>query len=91
VDSVAQDLAGEGLVVLAVNVGESKRKVKRYLQESPRSFKIALTEDTNLAAAFAARGFPFYVLIDREGRIAATQRGSGGEQASYRLLGKVGQ
>jgi thiol-disulfide isomerase/thioredoxin len=92
VDSVAQDLAGEGLVVLAVNVGESKRKVKQYLEDFPRSCKIALTEDTNLAAVFAARSFPFYVVIDREGRIAATQRGSssGGERALYALLNKAG-
>jgi len=90
VDAIIGDYADKGLVVLAVNVGEPKRKVKQYLAESPRACRIVLMEDTNLAALYAAKSYPLYVLIDREGNIAGRQNGAAGEAALRRLLGKAG-
>jgi len=58
-------------------VGESKKKVKQFLEQSPRSSKVILMEDTNLAAVFEAKSFPLYVLIDRNGKLAGTQAGEG--------------
>jgi thiol-disulfide isomerase/thioredoxin len=90
VDSIDHEFADKGLVVLAINVAESKKKVKQYLQESPRSCRIVLTEDTNLAAMYQANAYPIYVVIDRDGNIAAEQRGSGGERALRQMLRKAG-
>jgi thiol-disulfide isomerase/thioredoxin len=90
VDAITGDFADKGLVVLAVNVGEPKRKVKQYLAESPRACRIVLMEDTNLAALYAARSYPLYVLIDREGNVAGRQKGAAGEDALRRLLRKAG-
>ena len=50
VDDINQEFLDKGLVVLAVDVGESKKKVKKYLEDNPRTCRIVLTEDTNLAA-----------------------------------------
>jgi thiol-disulfide isomerase/thioredoxin len=88
-DEITNEFADRGLVVLAVDVGESKKKVKNYLAESPRACKIVLTEDTNLAAMFAAKSYPLYVLIDREGNVVGTQHGAAGGEALRRLLRKV--
>ncbi len=90
VDALVKDFESKGLVTLAVNVVESRKKVTEYLKQSPRACKIVLTEDTNLAAMFAARGFPLYILIDREGKIAGKQEGSGGEAALRRLVARAG-
>lgn len=90
VDALVRDFAGKGLVVLAVNVGESKKKVKRYLDDSPRACKIVLTENTNLAAIFAANAYPLYVLIDKDGKIVDKQNGAAGEESLRRLLRKAG-
>ncbi len=90
VDTLAKEFSDQGLVVLAVNVAESKKKVKTYLADSPRACKIVLTEDTNLAAMFAAKSYPIYVLIDRKGNIAGRQNGAGGEDALRELLHKAG-
>jgi thiol-disulfide isomerase/thioredoxin len=90
VEALAQEFKRDGLIVLAVDVGESKKKVKQYLEASPRSSKIVLTEDTNLAAWYAAKTYPYYVLIDQNGRIAGTQKGAGGESSLRRLLAKAG-
>lgn len=90
VDDIAKEFANQDLIVLAVDVNESKKKVEKYLEESPRACKIVLTEKTNLAAMFAATSFPLYVVIDREGNIAGTQNGAAGEDALRRLLAKAG-
>ncbi len=90
VDEIAHEYAGNGLIVLAVNVAESKKKVKKYLEDNPRGCKVVLTEDTNLAAMYQATAYPIYVVIDRHGNIAGTQRGAGGERALRNLLRRAG-
>jgi thiol-disulfide isomerase/thioredoxin len=90
VDTVTREFAGRGLVVLAVNFAESRGKVKAFLEESPRACKIVLTEDTNLVAIFRPDGFPFYVLIGKDGAIAGVQDGAGGEEGLRELLAKAG-
>ena len=90
VDSILGDFADQGLVVLAVNVGEPRKKVKQYLAASPRACPVVLMEDTNLAALYAARSYPLYVLIDREGNVAGRQNGAAGEDALRRLLRRAG-
>jgi len=90
VDAIDKELAPKGVVVLAINVAESKKKVKQYLQQTPRSCRVVLTEDTNLAAMYQANAYPIYIVIDRDGRIAAEQRGSGGERSLRRMLSKAG-
>jgi len=90
VDALNSEFKDKGLVVLAIDVGESKKKVKKYLDDSPRECRIVLTEDTNLAAMFAAKSYPVYVAIDRDGNIAGIQRGSAGEDALRGLLEKAG-
>ena len=90
VDSIDREFAGKGVIVLAIDVAESKKKVRQYLQDSPRSCRVVLTEDTNLAAMYQANSYPIYVVIDREGNIADEQRGAGGERSLRRMLRKAG-
>jgi len=90
VDDIQHEFADKGLIVLAIDVGESKKTVRKYLAEHPRACPIVLNEDTNLAAMYAAKAFPIYVLIDRDGDIAGTQHGAGGERALRRLLRRAG-
>jgi thiol-disulfide isomerase/thioredoxin len=89
VDALGEELADKGLVVLAVNAGESKGTVKHYLEQSPRSSKIVLAQDTNLLAAFEVKTYPHYVLIGQEGDIVGAQSGAGGRSALLRLLRKA--
>jgi thiol-disulfide isomerase/thioredoxin len=90
VDDIAKEFSDKGLIVLAVDVLESDKKVKQYLIDHPRSVPIVLTKDTNLAAMYNAQSYPIYVVIDRDGNIAGEQRGAGGERALRHLLKKAG-
>ena len=90
VDKIGHDLADKGLILLAIDVGESRKTVKKYLEQHPRNCKIVMMEDTNLAAMYAATAYPIYVVIDRDGFIVGTQRGAGGEEALRRLIARGG-
>jgi thiol-disulfide isomerase/thioredoxin len=90
VDDLAKEFSDRGLIVLAVDVLEPDQKVKKYLVEHPRSVPIVLTKDTNLAAMYNAQVYPIYVVIDREGNIAAEQRGASGERALRKMLKRAG-
>ena len=90
VDKIGHDLAGKGLILLAIDVGESKKTVKKYLEQHARNCKIVMMEDTNLAAMYQANVYPIYVVIDRDGNIAGTQRGAGGEEALRSLIARAG-
>src|SRR5256884_9800972 len=45
VDDIAKEFSDKGLIVLAVDVLESDKKVKQYLVDHPRSVPIVLTKD----------------------------------------------
>jgi thiol-disulfide isomerase/thioredoxin len=90
VENVLKDFESKGLIVLAVDMGEPKRKVRKYLEEHPRTSKVVLAEDTTLAAICEAKTYPLYVLIDRDGDIAGRQHGAAGEEALRRLLSRAG-
>jgi thiol-disulfide isomerase/thioredoxin len=90
VDELNQECGDKGLVVLSIDVAESRKTVEKYLKQYPRKSRIVLTDDTNLAAMYAATVYPIYVVIDRDGNIAGTQRGAGGEAALRQLLASGG-
>jgi cytochrome c biogenesis protein CcmG, thiol:disulfide interchange protein DsbE len=90
VDDVAREFADKSLIVLAVDVLEPGQKVKKHLTDHPRSVPIVLTKDTNLAAMYNAESYPIYIVIDRDGNIAAEQRGAAGDAALRRMLKRAG-
>jgi thiol-disulfide isomerase/thioredoxin len=90
VEQINKEFADKGLIVLAIDVAESKKTVKKYIEQHPRSCRIVLTEDTNLAAMYEANVYPIYVVIDRDGNISAEQRGAAGERRLRHLLSRAG-
>ena len=90
VEQINRELSDQGLIVLAIDVAESKKLVQKYLQQHPRACRIVLTEDTNLAAMYQANSYPIYVVVDRDGNISAEQHGAAGERALRRMLATAG-
>jgi thiol-disulfide isomerase/thioredoxin len=90
VNDLTAEFADKGLVVIAVDVAESKKVVQQYLKDHPRKCHIVMTGDTNLAAMYAASRYPIYVVVDRDGKIVDTQHGAGGERALRRSLARAG-
>lgn len=90
VDRLNKEYRDKGLLVLAIDVGESKKVVKKYLEQHPRSCRIVLMEDTNLAAMYEATVYPIYVVIDKDGKISGEQRGAADEDALRSLVSDAG-
>ena len=90
VNDITAEFADKGLVVIAVDVAESKKVVQQYLKDHPRKCHIVMTGDTNLAAMYAANRYPIYVVVDRDGKIVDTQHGAGGERPLRRSLSRAG-
>ena len=90
VDEIDSKFAGHGLVVLAIDEGEAAATVQKYLREHPRTVRIVLDERREIARRFGKHRNPYYVLIDRQGRIAGTQRGAAGQQGLMSLLKRAG-
>jgi thiol-disulfide isomerase/thioredoxin len=90
VDMLSQEYASQGLVVLAVDVRESKEEVVDYLREKPRLCPVVLTEDTNLVAKFRPTSFPRYIVINRDGHLASEIAGAGGEKMLRAELVRAG-
>jgi thiol-disulfide isomerase/thioredoxin len=90
VDVINSEFARDGLVVLAVDVNEPEATVREYLQRRRRSCPVVLTEDTDLVAKYKPHSFPMYVVFDRDGNVAGTQSGGGGEASLRQLLRRAG-
>ena len=57
-DGLITEFEKDGLIVLAVDVAESKKAVKAFLERNPRKAKVVPMEDTNLAGCLPQRASP---------------------------------
>jgi thiol-disulfide isomerase/thioredoxin len=62
-------LAGKPFEVLAVNLGESERRVKRFLDEVPLDFPVLLDRDSAAAKLWRARVLPVSFVVGPDGAI----------------------
>lgn len=68
--------ADKGLVVLAVNVGESRSTVSEFIQENNYSFSVLLDTDQGIALEYGIRTFPTTIFIDKDGIIQRIKIGA---------------
>ena len=62
-------LAGQPFEVLAVNVGESESRIRRFLEQVPLDFPVLLDRDNAAAKAWRARILPVSFLVGADGRV----------------------
>ncbi len=68
-EKVYKKFKEDGLVVLAVNLGESSTIVREFMEEYNLSFPVLMDKDNSVAALYGVRSIPTTYLIDREGNI----------------------
>jgi len=67
---VYEEWSDKGLVVLAINIGESHSKAKRFLQTHNLSLPVLLDTKANVAQRYNIRGLlPTTFFIDKDGTI----------------------
>ncbi len=69
----------DDLQVLTIGSSASRREVKQYVKEHPRTFVFPTAYDANksMAEDFNIRAFPTYILLDEDGTILLVRRGGG--------------
>lgn len=61
--------ADDGLVVLAVNMGEEKRRVENFAVDLALTFPVLADEEITVGTLYRVRGVPTTFFIDRDGVI----------------------
>lgn len=64
-----EDLIKEGIEILAINAGESKKAVERFARSRNFPFRILLDTDTQVSFQYGVMGIPTYIFIDESGDI----------------------
>ncbi len=62
-------MKGENFRILAVNSGEKKNKVKRFLSKFPYSFDIVTDEDRLITTTIGITGLPTTFIISGDGKV----------------------
>jgi peroxiredoxin len=70
-----REFAGPDLVLLNVNIGESRDKVAAFAKKRDLTFPLLLDTREKVRKLYGANLIPVFYLIDREGRIAARYLG----------------
>jgi len=84
-DTLYQSYRGRGLEVLAINVDERRKDADAFLADHAHVMPVVFDPKGESALAFAIRGMPSSVVIDRAGNIRFTHMGYSGKVLdSYR-------
>jgi thiol-disulfide isomerase/thioredoxin len=62
--------AGQGLVIIGVNVDADRAEAERFLREVPVEFDVIYDRDGALAARFGVEAMPSSFVFDRSGQLA---------------------
>jgi peroxiredoxin len=63
-------IAEEGIVMLAINVGEDEDTIFVFTADYPADFPVLLDRDGEVIAQWPVKGLPTTYIVDPEGRIA---------------------
>ena len=63
-------LHDHGVRIVAINVGEDSRDIKRFLARSPSDLLFLPDQESKIAMAWDVRALPTAFVIDKQGRVA---------------------
>lgn len=69
IQNVYNETKDKNIVILAVNVGENKDKVKKFIEKKGYDFPVVLDESQDVAQNYGVQGFPTTLFIDEEGYV----------------------
>lgn len=72
---ISQELGGQGLVVLGLNVGEPANAVVQFAHEESYTFSLLLGAEPDISAKYFVEVYPTTFVVDRQGRISFSSKG----------------
>jgi peroxiredoxin len=70
-----ETLEGDGVQLIAINVGEEPGEIEAFLERVPVSFPLPMDTDMKVSQAYPMRGLPTTFVVDAEGRLAYKAQG----------------
>lgn len=64
-----QDTYPDDLLLLAINVGESKEVIEPFMDENKLDFTVLLDEDMHVAYDYGIRSFPTTIAVNKKGEV----------------------
>jgi len=89
-DKLYQKYGQQDLLIVGISVSEERATVEKFLSEHPHSFPVALTLENEMPRAYRIGTFPTYIVINRDGTLAAAVEGEKGFADLRKLLKKAG-
>lgn len=71
-----EQLEGEGVLMLGINVGEDEDTIFRFTADYPVEFPLLLDRDSSVIKQWRVRGLPTTLVVDPDGRIVYQAIGS---------------
>ena len=69
IEQIHQELKGEGLVVLAINLGEDRRMLSAWVKSRNVTSTVLFLDSPALGRSYAITATPTVYLIDRSGKL----------------------
>lgn len=88
-DAIQEQYRGK-LVLLAINLQESKDKVREYVLGENLNARVLLDEDSSVGSLYGVSGIPMQVIIDQNGTIQRLVTGFG-PGMEYQMKKKIDQ
>jgi hypothetical protein len=86
---VARDHSDDGLIVLAVNMGETEDEILSFLESFDLGFPIALDSTGDVSRMYGVVGLPMSVFIDGDGVVQYRRIGELREDLIARGLDRI--
>ena len=68
-ETLYQRFKNQGLEILAVDLGESARTVRQFIQDHNYTFPVMLDSNSRIGSLYGIQSIPTSFIIDREGKI----------------------
>lgn len=69
IEPVYQQYREQGMEVIAINVGQSRKVAQRFMDKLNTSYTVGLDEESVAARSFGVIGLPTTFFIDRDGKV----------------------
>jgi peroxiredoxin len=90
IQEIFEEWSDQGLVILAIDIGENPETVKDFMQSHNFSFPVLLDINKDVALEYNIRGIPTTFLIDKDGVIQAMKVGAFSSEAEIeKSLSKI--
>ena len=76
IEKLYEETKDSDLIILAINLGETKNTTKSFIDNNKYNFKVLLDSDQSVANQYSITAIPTSFFIDKEGYIVSTVRSS---------------